>query len=611
MLTNKNVNIKKHLPFMLVLFMGGLFFYTYHSNPEIMNYDAYNHLRRYSHYGMWNLFPDEHSLKGLRDWIVSNLGILYSDEHGISPGIFIGPFYRICDFLGIPITLKVLYLPIVFFSCIIVLLFYLLLIRLEFGIIPALCGSSLLMMSPSLTYLARSGVAGHLAVVLLNQLLCLNALVFFSGTRRSKVFVSLAVFHLVISEISWFASGFLLFFAYLVRTPLLWKDRSLSALWSGFRKNARPLIDKIIWLPSALILLLHVTVTILMVYMPERFPRGFQGTLLTKALGKAYTSVGSSLLFSAPSDLYYYWVWLFGELFPFIFVPAVFLTIKFFNRYSKYNWVSFYAVIASLAFSIICYRKSYSDVLIWYQMYLLVPYLLIIMWGARTAAQAWPRMKVAVVSAMILLLISTSLATATFVWKKPLTFLDWRENFIKIKLRNFGAQATSEGAKTAGFLVREILHSELPSADSLVVHYVYLYPDARPYGVYAGFFRDLKRYKEDYPDVNIEMYGYRYDQQVGFKLEGKERLEDLPQEIFSQIRMPEYFCILDFKGHGTNNWYKYSVVDSSGKRFFSFYINKLSNETSRRFPPGEYLVGSMDKLFDKKYYRLKNFFGAF
>jgi hypothetical protein len=590
--------------FVFAMTLVCLFLYCYNVPAEhTIGSDDYRFSRAIAKYGMWNVFPDAYNYGGIINWVEMNFNILFGDHHGVFPGLYLGPLLKLLDLFGVPVSFELLGFPNALHALLACVLFYFLLVKSKFPVAIAIMGTMTLMVSPILNLWARSVAGYFLVMVPLTQVVSLYALKNVTKNKNTQYITGFCLAFASLGDTLFFISVLILLAARLSFSPEnISCKRGFLDRCSKFCSHNSNLLNMRVLLPPATVFAVYFLVSLIIEYygMKEAF------SPLLRAIVHGKASGGGSLLLSNPTRLDDYLLMLFGEGMGFILAVALISLVVFFRQKIAGNFLAKYAGLAGIVFGGIFYvfQPYQYSINTSYQIYLMIPLLLLILLFVRELYLSKPIFKKPALIILGILLISSGAANGGIIWRKPLLLLreyDFIENYYAL---DHGRVYRSRGAKAAGFIVRETLESIAGKEPNPVVN-IYSNDEYRSaFYNFAGLQMDgLSRYKIE---NNMEVsFNYR-DSYAGL----------LPNTVAVETA---YFGVVEIidKTRGSENAvsgpskkpkniYRYEIISES-RPVFTLLLLSERNGSNFPFKPGSYQAETLEESFDKQYHRLNDF----
>jgi len=546
--------------------------------------------------------------------------------HGPIPPLFIGIFYRILDFIGVPFSVFVLQMPTALFAISAVILFYLALAHAKLDLWIAFFAALVLAFSPIFTVSAR-GLSTYWAVIIVfNQALALYTFQRIDGSRKSKIILSAVIAHILLSDMLSILSLLALVVGYALRsyewrfTPKL-PLQLLSHIW----KNLSFLSNAIIMIPNAVVFLFLAGTAVVAITIGQAGGIPLYPTLIFWTL----TAHGGELILGQSLDLDVWYtriIHALGEIAPFMVVAAL-LVLILFRKGCNRGFIWSFAWIASLGFGILFYvlADDHPTSLYLDQMYIVIPFI------AFTAYQfdrmrrnyAWGRVFGRVGLGAISVGALTS--TITLTWSIPVSLASNR--LIVDQQSNswhdaIGFKVPNVGTRAAGYIARSQLLQAWRSNPELHVtltHASTWHPRTYvPFQAYAGLFQKgdwfanelgIKpriTYRQVLPNSTLSSKAVCKDAKLCISQTSTESyaVEHIPLTPATMPPCKAPFCVSLTIGDTAAPVYRYAFYDHD-KLWQVLYVQS-SGEPS--LPPGRYQIDDLDRRFEATYARLWDYF---
>ncbi|MEI8121203.1 MAG: hypothetical protein WCI20_04070 [bacterium] len=358
-----------------------------------------------------------------------------SPRHAPLPALLHAAFYAVCTEIQAPFSLSLLHLPVGVISAASVLLLYGLLRRnLQASPGPCVAGALLLMVSPVFTATSRGLATYFLPFAVFSTLLALLAMEAMNRNDRPRWWMGFALAQVVLSDVIWFVTLPLLLVASVTAGPG-WRN-SLGRLRSA------PVAVPVIMTVALLLLgtwLAHTKglATPLTILLGEHAPRISHGS----------PAIRSPVFLAECLSL------LMGIMLP-LLVPAGLLVWWRAGKPGRPGGLTTFGLCGTLAYGTLFYVLSPERVFVkhCYQIYLLLPLVILIMGLVGLLQQRIPPGRRAAAGLLTVLLFFEGLACVTYIWKVPVS--PWSRVFER---RSSGTVVRNEGTKAAGYVVRRWL----------------------------------------------------------------------------------------------------------------------------------------------------------
>jgi len=595
----------------ITLFFFACFFLSYYQrHVEFIGDDDFRSVQRIARYGMYDLVPDQFSLSGLLEWGRINFQILFNEFHGPCPGLYIGPLFRLFDLTGIPISSTSLHFPMALLSALTVCLVYILLIREGFSTSLSFLGTLIFLISPVFSQASRTTCYPYIVTIPLNQALILLALQKFRMDKKHQLLAGAALLHILLSDTIFMLTIPAVVAAFALREmPGLSTFHSFRSFFSYLKLKAGPLLTWRIWFIPAVIVLLMVVFTVLTFAgeVPGQWERkyGYYTTQLYRILAD-HLSPGNTepaVAYFSLTRLVSYWVLLLGEAFPFILPFALLAGIQIIRKRKATGVVWSFTLIAGAGYGIMWYLLFGYEIGVpyAYQIYLLLPFLLLVLFAARIIIREKARLKPLVFLILAILLISATMSNLHWIWRKvPLFYTP----SALINYRMHGVARDNLGTKGIGFLVREVINRQLGKGEHETVRVWIVRNYSNSVRAFSGLIDDGRRIRDE--------YGVKAEIQDVKNVEELERY--LPDDIANTIECTSPECVvIDFRGRDRSTRFsKYDVISESGDKILgSVFVFPAIDDSTFYLQSSVYRTDCLEALFDARYYRLKDFFYEF
>jgi len=576
----------------VLVFFFALFVFTYHTNVEFQGNDDYLHSCEATFCSRMQLFPASFSRPDLARFARTTIRPFIHAPHNLMPALAFGFLYRILDALGVPFSVALIHFPVALMSAICCAVFFLLLRKLGFDLLTAILGTLILIIAPIFSMNSRGIATRFLAVLPFSQVLALYALQNLSDRKSTRVWAALALLNAALSDVLFFLTVPAFLVAYGLRKTSVGEflrspRASLAAAW----ENAKPLRNKLILLPLACVLVWWVALTIAAI-VAAHFGVWHPETPLYR-LG-SHTAHTGSMLFQHPAALHNYASVLAGEAFLYIFLAALAVYCFFVkDRITGFAWS--FAVVAGLGYGTLWYVLCRDDwgVRHYYQIYVLVPLLLILLHVFRAIAQQYPKSKYILRVGLCIILLFAGLGNLSYIWNIPLAihcpaYNEWTH----------GANYPNTGTKAVGYLVRRICETACNQQQLQSIRF-YPKPRSTSLEVFSGLMFDGRWYEERCgvkPRVTIEEMD---DPAKVLPLAGEE--------------IPALCVLLDLRPStssaslSSKDYVRYNVL-SDGVLMASLFVLPPNSGRPDDLKPGDYTLDSLDQRFDATYRRFVDYF---
>jgi hypothetical protein len=393
-----------------LIFFATVFLYTWKVHGEFIG-DENRAIWRQLSYGYFDLLPNGLSLTELNNWLVTNANILFQDSHGYCPGLFYGLFFRIADVLSVPFNITTFHLPITLHATLTCFLFYLLLRRSGFNRFEVICGTLLLLIAPIFASNSRAISGSFLIIVPCTQILILFSLQYIFTHGKKHILLGLVLLLIVISDTMFLFSTALTIVCFVLTEIVFNKGTSLV---SSFRRAVLELKRKSIWLPPVIVLAISLISTVFKTMFDLRFMTQFERIFSHQSdLPGIFSSINIANISCSFS-------WLFGQLSLFILPPFILACLFVIKKYDGDRVLWIFSIVFTLAFGFIWYfvfLNAYGTT-IEYQIYCLVPLIVLILLFVRTFAKSSRNGTILSYIVMSTLVISSSLTHYGIIWKQ-------------------------------------------------------------------------------------------------------------------------------------------------------------------------------------------------
>lgn len=517
-------------------------------------------------------------------------------RHGPLPALYQGVVIGVLDVVGVPMTVKVYQLPVALLAMGTVLLFFHVLLRAGISGWICLAAATLLALSPLFAALGRS-LHGYIWVwIAFGHVLGLAALQRLREDGSGRWFLGFAFVNILLGDGLFYLSIGAMVAAYcLAETPLA---RPFAGTMAGFREVPRRLRTLICWpivLPPLLALAAlgvsavttlafsgssisqSIPMNSLLLAALHHTPEGFSG--ITSWRGMQLASVAL------------------GEAAPLLAVMALFgFLVKGLNRRTELA----FAVIGSLGFGILIYSLAPHDIgtIQTYQIYTLIPFLLLGALNADRLAAVSRRFRMGIALTLAVVLCTAGLSMATFVWHVPLALQP--SNFAD---GDFGPNKPIFGTKAAGELTRQALLPALASGHQNVSATIYHSGDGptdqKMFGGFRNWFSPYLLFSG--LAQNADWYAIKSGHPVNFSL----GLRMTPEE--SQkfgLTCPADMCVDLTLGETSKESRLYMVFDGT-RRLVRL---RIAGAPVNALPSGSYPATKLNMDFDRKHTRIADLF---
>lgn len=517
-------------------------------------------------------------------------------RHGALPALYNGIVLGILDRLGVPITVKVYQLPVALLAIATVLLFFRVLLRARIAGWIALAAASLLALSPLFAALGR-GISGYIWVwIAFGHVLGLAALQDLQENGRGRWLVGFAFVNIVLGDGLFYLSIGALVAAYgLAEAP--WA-RPFEGVADGLRRapqRLHALLRLPIVVPTALALAgltASATATIalsgssigqaiplnsLLLAALHHAPEGAAGLASWKGMQLAVVALGEG----APLLL------------------GVVLIAYFIRGRNRGAELAF-ATIASAGFGILIYGLAPHSVgtIQTYQIYTLIPFLLLAALHANRLATVSKRLRGGVMSALAVATVAAGLSMTSFVWHTRLAI--WPSYFAN---GDFGPNKPLFGTKAAGLLTRQALVPTLAEGAGEISATVYTTGDGptpqAPFGGFRNWFSPYLAFSG--LAQKADWYAIRSGHPMDLKLD----LQEAPIKSSSAVPPCTADLCVDLTiGGRSGETRRYTVLD--GDRQLADL--RLAGVSAKALPSGPYQARQLDAIFDHRYTRIVDIF---
>jgi hypothetical protein len=581
----------------VAIFVSSLFLFTFKRNVEFQGDDDYMYFWDFALYSKIRFLPEHWTRAGLVQFGKLTIKPFLHAPHNLMPAFAFGCYYRLLDAIGVPFSVRVIHSPMALMSALTCSLFFLLLVMSGFEIRWALSGTLLLMFSPIFSVAARAIAQYFTLAIPFSHVLALVGLQSLSDRKSSKVFAGLVLLNVALTDMLFFLTIPALAVAYALRDapPGLLRS-SPKVLLATIWENMRPLREKVVCLPALVAAVWWVLVTagsFIAAAMHVWHPT----TPLSRLF--IHSGMAGSMLFGEPTALHNYMVYLFGDAFLYIFVLLIAAYVLFLRgKVSGFLWA--YAVIAGAGYGILWYvlTGKHDFVMFCYQIYVLVPFLLLTLCILRSLRLHYPKSGPLVLAVLLVMGVSAVAGHLSCVWRLPLALSPSAYTQTLQGMNN-----PNRGTKAIGYLVRQILNSTWTTKPTQPVR-IYMSPRSSSLVAFSGLMMNGAYY--------AKQHGARPNMTV-------ENLEDVRKVVpIGESQIPPLCMILDFRsstgrpdsllGQPAPDTVARYDVTSGGRVIASLFVIPSSIITREVPPPGTYSFDSLDFAFYHAYHTLMDFF---
>jgi hypothetical protein len=495
-----------------------------------------------------------------------------SPRHASIPALFHALFYAACTGLKIPFSLTLLQVPVTAISTATVLLLYRLLRRsLQASRGISVAGALMLMLSPVFTATSRGLATYFLPFAVFSTLLALLAMDALNREGRPRWWMGIALAQVLLSDIIGFVTLPLLLFAVVAAGPD-WK-KSLGRLCSI------PIVTPVI-----------MTVILLVLGNWLAYIKGATTPLMI-LLGEhgTHLSQGSPTIRS-PVFLAECLTLLMGIMLP-VLVPVGLLVWWKAGKPLRIGWLTAFGFLGTLVYGMIFYAMTPERVFVkhCYQLYLLLPVLLLILALVRLMHHDIRHGRYAAAGLLTVLLLFEGLACLTYIAKVPAS--PWNRVFER---NSHGTVVRNEGTKAAGYVVRqwiECLWRQNPNQPITLTCNRY----DMSFAIFSG--------------LNAEEKGWSFVPEFGPDRPLSQKTNpSLPSELgIAPGKEPDRVYLLDLGGR--SGLLRHIIRSSSpGITQVQVFVRPPTGSFTPPLPPGELNLEALEARYDRDYNRYSDYF---
>jgi len=570
----------------ILIFLGAVLLYARGINSEYQWDDDYIYSSGFV--GFANILNSSFANK------IYLLGFL---RHGPVPSLYFGLFYNIWEGLGLPFSRNAIQFPIALLSALAISLFYIFLRLQKFGLGLALGGALLLLSSPIFTMASRGIATYFAAVIVFNHILGLLVISGISENKKVRIIGGLALLHISASDSLFFVTLPIFAVAYAGRNETIEFNLAfLKNFLRGFWQNTKDLRNWIVSGPS----LLMVTFTLLtsLFSIVYGLPDTRLSSLFRSHTGEGLGGLGDIFaLTHFPQRLYGYLAVDFGELFPVFFILALILLFGIYNKINK-GFVFTFAFISSAGYGLLFFVLSADSFCVknLYQIYVLIPFLLLFLFALKTLRQKSNPYKIIAGLILVAAIITSGLATASYVWKKPYAF-----SYSIYQGIIHGTNNPNYGTKALGFIARESLTAIWDANPEQAIN-LYIKNNNTSFQIFSGL-------------NNIQYFQRRYGRTPPLNIIAINEIptsNDL-KTIKNQDKEVKLFILIydKFVNEDLGDLPNYKIIGDQGIVGTIFVLSKdealiknLANSVTIR----AYTISELEKKFDEKYRKLGDYY---
>lgn len=588
--TTKNIN----LVIIILIFLVAVFFYTYGINSEFQGDDDYIYSSGFVGFSNFS-----------RNSILYDINLLGFLRHGPVPSLYFGIFYKIWEVLGLPFSRNAIHFPIALLSAISISLFYFFLRRQKFGLGFALGGALLLLFSPIFTMASR-GIATYFASgAVFSQVLGLWAISNLSGNKKSRVIAGLALLHISASDSLFFITLPIFALAYAAKNEIIKFNLAfLKNFARDFWQNIKEMRNWTVSGPWLLIVAFTIATSFLSIIY------GLKDTRLSSLL-RGHTSEelgGFNSLINFPQRFYSYLAIDFGELFPVFFVL---LLILFFAVYKKIGsgFVIAFALFGSIGYGLLFFIISADS--FWvknlYQIYILIPFLLIFLFALKILWEKSGNHKIIAGLILIAAIITSELATMSYVWKKPYAISASIYRDV-----THGTNNPNYGTKALGFIMRENL-TAIWDADPNMPINLYIKNNNTSFDVFSGV-NNPQYFERRYGKIpSLRIISIETAQPLKILEALTQRTDGVNFIILTQAPAPfsriiSYDKVIIDELNAIPNYRVIGGIGVIGAIFIPSENQNLVKLLSNGIEMKSYAIDDLEKRFDEKYRELGDYY---
>ncbi len=572
----------------LLLGFSALMLFCVGRNPEIQGEDDYLYVANFSMITDAILSFDLSSFKSFSESLINLVGqILCAPRHAPLPALISAVFYAVCYGFHVPFSLNLLHVPIAAISALSILLLYGLFRRDEqIGWILCCAGALLLLFSPIFVISSRSLAEYHLAFIPFTTLIGLWGLDVLNRNNTPHWLIGLALAQIVLSDVLWFITLPVLLFAF------VWAARD--------RKQALIRLFSIKVLSPVLI-----TVCMLLLGSWIAYEKGLSTPLLKMLINHVTKlSTGSPIIASPIYFLECLSVQM-GIMLPLLLPFGIAVWWIDGRKLLPSSLLTGYGLTGLLIYGIIFYglTPERSSVKIAYQIYLLLPFVIISIALMGIIRNRFQRGIVWVACCMAIMLFFEILACVNLTWKIPVS--PWSHIFTQW---HHGTFAPNQGTKAAGYLFRRWIEATWRHNPSqpVTVH-------TSHYNMSFAIFSGLNVAEKGW--VFIREFGHNRPITV-FSAPYHQN----HQESFQTRDTVQFIYLLDLtstlpkdtdvtKLSQDPRLLHYKIRSSSPRNEMAFfYVLPTEGIISAPIPPGEVNMEQLEARYDREYYRYSDFF---
>lgn len=517
-------------------------------------------------------------------------------RHGALPALYNGIVIGVLDLIGVPITVEVYQLPTALLAITTVFLFLHVLLRTGISRWIALAVAILLAVSPLFTALGR-GVHTYIWVwIAFGHVLGIAALQGLREDGNGRWLVGFAFANIVLGDGLFYLSIGAMVAAYAL--PAAPWARPFNGIASGLRQapgRLRNLIRLPIVVPAALVLM-GLAISAAATIALSSSSIGQSVPLNSLLLAALHHSPANMTGLSSGQEMRMAAVAL-GEGAP-LLLAVIIVALCVPGR--NHGFELAFATIASLGFGILIYSIAPHTIgtIQGYQIYTLIPFLLLVALHADRLAAVSRRLRGAVMLPLAVVIAAAGLSMATFVWHAPLAI---RPSYFAHG--DFGSNKPIFGTKAAGELTRQALLPAFAGGVrdvSVTIYHTGDGPtDQAPFGGFRNWFSPYLLFS------GLAQKADWYTARSGHPIKARLDLLETPAESRrAGLTCAADMCVDLTVGDPSGETRQYVVVDGD-RRLAAL---RMTGVTAQALPSGSYDAARLDAAFDRRYTRIVDLF---
>ena len=548
----------------------------------------------------WSWVPDGENLSIVEN-LLYQIGMFAHSmlfyRHGAVPALYVGGFYGLFDAFGVPFSAAVFGLPTAILGATTAALFFGVLR--QGGLREWVCwfGASALIFSPLFATLSR-GFSMYMWVgPVFSFVLTIYAIQRLSGSKSSQYLLAFAIANLMLSDALFFLTLLALVAAYGLRnTDLGLSFREPGAFLRGFFQDLTPLLSTRILAPTALVFIALAGGALFTIKSSDALAASIPLNSILLATGKHSDFGFPGLILD--SHWFEYPAVLLGHLGLFyVVLSAGFLAFVPSSFRDRFLWVL--TILTGLGFGLIIYvvKPPSLDVIHSYQVYTLVPFVLVITLAANALASMDKTREQLAKALSAVFLLSAVASYGAYIFKLPTSFGSVYD------LEAFGNHKTEYGNKAAGYVTRKLVSAHLQNNPSVPLEIiVYRDPDrAYPQNAYGA----MMIYTSPYlTNAGLQQNGEAYRHRFGLTPSLKTKvIPDAEAHTHALPKCPADYCVhISSATPGTAT--TFTVVNDAAN-----LVSISSNiEAADGLVSGETDVDELNRRFDAEYTDIEDFY---